>query len=61
MKGAIDASLNSSAKKYYIAQWSEREDAEGKHEMAMRQKKGKSSSYSAASTNLAERSANTNF
>uniref|UniRef100_M1DKF0 Uncharacterized protein n=1 Tax=Solanum tuberosum TaxID=4113 RepID=M1DKF0_SOLTU len=33
------------------------DDAEGKHEMAMKQKKGESPSHLAASTNFAERSA----
>ncbi|KAG5630960.1 hypothetical protein H5410_002677 [Solanum commersonii] len=38
-----------------------REDAKGKHEKAMIQKKGKSPSHLANSTNLAKLSSNTNF
>ncbi|WMV09079.1 hypothetical protein MTR67_002464, partial [Solanum verrucosum] len=37
------------------------EDAEGKHETMMRQKKGESPSHSATSSNFAEQSANINF
>uniref|UniRef100_M1DIQ0 Putative plant transposon protein domain-containing protein n=1 Tax=Solanum tuberosum TaxID=4113 RepID=M1DIQ0_SOLTU len=39
----------------------EREDAEGKHETAMKRKKGESPSHSAASTNFTERSASAIF
>ncbi|KAG5630301.1 hypothetical protein H5410_002018 [Solanum commersonii] len=39
----------------------EREDVEGKHETAMKQKKGESLSHSVASTNFAERFASAIF
>ncbi|KAG5610141.1 hypothetical protein H5410_021422 [Solanum commersonii] len=47
MKGEVSASPNISANQYLPPNGPEREDAEGKNEMAMKQKKGESSSHSA--------------